>query len=635
MRRFWTSAGAMLLIGGLGYLSGTQWVGNLMVISLIVSLLYFFVLRPASFGFQNTVLPWLERQYDQFIKFALRWSGGIFVGTILLMFLSIFLISIRQPKIEFFPEADPVYVNAFVELPLGVDIEATNEVTRELETRILGRLTEYGEVVEAVLTQIGENTADPNQPPEPGFTPNKARITVNFVPYQERGGVSTAEIMEEIRRVVRGIPGVAISVDQNANGPPTGKPINLEISGEEIEDLVTIGDDVINYINDQGIPGIEQLQADIKLGKPELMVQVNREAARRYGLSTFAVASALRTSVYGKEVSKYKVGEDEYPIFIRLDEEDRNEVGELLAQRITFRDPSNGQISQVPISTVANVEYTSTYSSIKRKDLERVITVYSNVLDGYYPNEIIPEIDAALQDYDFPTGFSYEFTGEQQQQAEDTGFLLGAFVAALFFIFIIIVAQFNSISTPFIILLSVVFSTIGVLLGYFFFGGVISVIFTGVGVISLAGVVVNNAIVLIDYTKLLMKEKMVAQGLKKETDLALEDVREAIVRGGATRLRPVLLTAITTVLGLVPLAIGFNFNFFSFIARWDPQFFLGGDNTALWGPMAWTVIYGLVFATFLTLIVVPVMIWGVHRIKVGVRRYASPRRLDEVVDSNL
>ncbi|MEL6142350.1 MAG: efflux RND transporter permease subunit, partial [Bacteroidota bacterium] len=554
---------------------------------------------------------------------------------ILLMFLSIFLISIRQPKIEFFPEADPVYVNAFVELPLGVDIEATNEVTRELETRILGRLTEYGEVVEAVLTQIGENTADPNQPPEPGFTPNKARITVNFVPYQERGGVSTAEIMEEIRRVVRGIPGVAISVDQNANGPPTGKPINLEISGEEIEDLVTIGDDVINYINDQGIPGIEQLQADIKLGKPELMVQVNREAARRYGLSTFAVASALRTSVYGKEVSKYKVGEDEYPIFIRLDEEDRNEVGELLAQRITFRDPSNGQISQVPISTVANVEYTSTYSSIKRKDLERVITVYSNVLDGYYPNEIIPEIDAALQDYDFPTGFSYEFTGEQQQQAEDTGFLLGAFVAALFFIFIIIVAQFNSISTPFIILLSVVFSTIGVLLGYFFFGGVISVIFTGVGVISLAGVVVNNAIVLIDYTKLLMKEKMVAQGLKKETDLALEDVREAIVRGGATRLRPVLLTAITTVLGLVPLAIGFNFNFFSFIARWDPQFFLGGDNTALWGPMAWTVIYGLVFATFLTLIVVPVMIWGVHRIKVGVRRYASPRRLDEVVDSNL
>ncbi|MEL6357820.1 MAG: efflux RND transporter permease subunit, partial [Bacteroidota bacterium] len=324
VRRFWTSAGAMLLIGGLGYLSGTQWVGNLMVISLIVSLLYFFVLRPASFGFQNTVLPWLERQYDQFIKFALRWSGGIFVGTILLMFLSIFLISIRQPKIEFFPEADPVYVNAFVELPLGVDIEATNEVTRELETRILGRLTEYGEVVEAVLTQIGENTADPNQPPEPGFTPNKARITVNFVPYQERGGVSTAEIMEEIRRVVRGIPGVAISVDQNANGPPTGKPINLEISGEEIEDLVTIGDDVINYINDQGIPGIEQLQADIKLGKPELMVQVNREAARRYGLSTFAVASALRTSVYGKEVSKYKVGEDEYPFFIRLDEEDRN-----------------------------------------------------------------------------------------------------------------------------------------------------------------------------------------------------------------------------------------------------------------------------------------------------------------------
>jgi multidrug efflux pump len=318
-------------------------------------------------------------------------------------------------------------------------------------------------------------------------------------------------------------------------------------------------------------------------------------------------------------VSKYKLGEDEYPIFIRLKEEDRNQVGSLLNQRITFRDPTNGRISQVPISTVASVEYTSTYSSIKRKDLDRVITISSNVLDGYVGNSVVPQIEQALQGYDMPQGFNYAFTGEQQQQQEDLAFLLGAFVFALFLIFIIIVAQFNSISSPFIILTSVVLSLIGVLLGYFFFGGTLSIVFTGVGIISLAGVVVNNAIVLIDYTTLLMKERMEEQGLEKISDLELEDIRASIVDGGSTRLRPVLLTAITTVLGLIPLAIGFNFDFFSFIASWDGRYFLGGDNTAIWGPMAWTIIYGMVFATFLTLVVVPVMMWLIYKTRRSIK----------------
>ena len=613
------TAGALMLVGVIGLVAGATWLFNLMLVSTIVTLVYFFLLRPASFTFQDRFLPWLELKYNHFIGFALRYSKTMIFGTIGLLVLSLALTVLFPPKIVFFPEADPLYVNAFVELPLGSDIEATNETTKILENRILDMLKPYDSVVEAVLTQIGENTSDPNAPPEPGFTPNKARITVSFVPFRERGGVSTRQIMEEIRQVIRGLPGVKVSVDQNASGPATGKPINLEISGDDIDRLVTLGDEVTNFINAQGIPGIEQLSADIKLGKPELLVKVNREAARRYGLSTFQIASALRTSVYGKEISKYKLGEDEYPIYIRLDEADRNKVENLLNQRITFRDPSTGRITQVPISTVASVAYTSTYSSIKRKDLDRVITISSNVLDGYVANDIIPEIDAALQAYDFPQGFSYEFTGEQQQQQEDVGFLLGAFVFALFLIFIIIVAQFNSISSPFIILTSVILSTIGVLLGYFFFGGTFSVIFTGVGIISLAGVVVNNAIVLIDYTTLLMRQKVEEQGLDKIADLELSDIREAIIEGGATRLRPVLLTAITTVLGLIPLAVGFNFDFFSFIATWDGRLFIGGDNTAIWGPMAWTVIYGLSFATFLTLVVVPVMLWLLYKTRRGVR----------------
>ncbi|CAH1001665.1 Multidrug resistance protein MdtC [Neolewinella maritima] len=630
------TAAVMMTIGVIGLIAGVQWLFNLMVIATIVSVLYFFALRPVSFIFQDRFLPWLETKYKGLIDTSLRWGKTVLAGTFGLLILSFILTAVSPPTIEFFPTADPLYVNTFIELPLGSDIQATNEVSKEIEQRVLNLLKPYENVVESVLTQIGENTSDPNTPPEPGVTPNKARITISFVPFRERGEVSTAMLMEQIRETVQGIPGTKITVDQNASGPPTGKAINLEISGEDLNKLVPLGDDVINYINAQGIPGIEELSSDVKLGKPELLVKVNREVARRYGLSTFQIANALRTSVYGREVSQYKLGEDEYPIYIRLKEEDRNNVSRLLAQRITFRDPSNGRITQVPISTVAEVDYSSTYSSIKRKDLDRVITISSNVTEGYTGNDVVPQIAEAMEGYKLPASFSYEFTGEQQQQQEDLGFLLGAFVFALFLIFIIIVAQFNSISSPFIILTSVVLSLIGVLLGYFFFGGTLSIVFTGVGIISLAGVVVNNAIVLIDYTTLLMRERVEEQGLEKISDLDLADIRGAIVDGGSTRLRPVLLTAITTVLGLIPLAIGFNFDFFSFVASWDGRYFLGGDNTAIWGPMAWTIIYGMIFATFLTLVVVPVMMWLLYRGRRGIRtqlaRFSHEESEEEVYE---
>jgi multidrug efflux pump subunit AcrB len=476
-------------------------------------------------------------------------------------------------------------------------------------------VTPYRGIVEAVLSQIGENTSDPNSPPEPGASPNKGRITVSFVPSEERGGISTFQIMEEIRVAVRKFPGVEIVVDKNADGPATGKPINIEVSGEEMDDLAILTEKLISFINSKNIPGVEQLKADISIGKPELIVNVDREAARRYEVSTFEVANAIRTAVFGTEASKYKEGQEDYPIMVRLAEAYRNDIEDLLLQRIVL-----GNGTQVPLSAVADIEYSSTYSAVKRKNLDRAITIYSNVLQGYNANEIIAQIDDYLATYDFPEGVSYEFTGEQQQQAEDMSFLFGAFALALVTIFLMIVAQFNSFLSPIIIVLSILFSTIGVFLGYAFSGRSISVVFTGVGIISLAGVVVNNAIVLIDYIKLVTKEKVTARGLANAYQLEKAEIKEAIVLGGATRLRPVLLTAITTVLGLVPLAIGFNINFFTLVAELDPRIFIGGDNAAFWGPMAWTVIYGLVFATFLTLIVVPAMYWLSYRLTAWVRK---------------
>jgi len=607
----------MLLMAVAGHIIKIDWIRNLMLLAAAISALNFFVLRPGAFLFQNSMMPRLEKFYNRFVTFALDGIKPIlfFVGTFILLFASGLLFAVKTPKVTFFPSADPIYINTFIELPLGVDIEKTNKITKEVETKVLQILEKNEQIVEAVLTQIGENTSDPNQPPEPGLTPHKARITVNFVPTQDRGGVSTREILNEIRGSIKNYAGVKIFVDKNADGPPTGKPINLEIRGDNIDTLVTLTARVKALINNLPIEGIEGLNADVNIGKPELLIDIDRAAARRYELSTFSISDALRTSVFGKEVSKYKDGEDEHPIMLRLSEKYRNDENKLINQKVTFRNPANGQIVQVPISAVATFNYSSTYSSIRRLDGQRVITLSSNLLDGYNANEIVTELQNEMSSFDLPEGYTYEFTGEQQQQAEDMAFLGGALLLAVFLIFIILVTQFNSIISPFIVILSIVFSLIGVLLGYVLTGSTISVIFTGVGIISLAGVVVNNAIVLIDYINLLIRNKSDDQGLSSTDELPYHEIKNSIIEAGGTRLRPVLLTAITTVLGLIPLALGINFNFFTLISELDPQYFSGGDNTAMWGPMAWTIIYGLTFATFLTLVVIPVMYWLAYRAK--------------------
>lgn len=607
----------MLLLSAMGHLAGVDWFRNIMIIAAILSLLNYFVLNPLSLGFQERVIPLLERGYNKFINLCLRKKNSAI--TLLLTFVMLIgamgLFVKFMPKMTFFPEADPLYVNIFVDLPIGSDIEATNKVMIDLEKSVTKVIEPYEHIVEAVLTQIGENTSDPNSPPEPGVTPNKARMTVQFLEYKDRQGISSRKIMEDIREAIKGKPGVQIVVDQNAGGPPAGKPINLEIKGEEIDSLLVYSDNIVKHINAQNIAGIEGLEMDVELGKPELLVNINREAARKYGISTAQIATTLRTSVFGSEASKFKVGEDEYPIVIRLNNDYRNNISDLINQKITFRDQSSGRLLQVPISSVATFEYSSTYNAIRRVDSQRVITVSSNVIDGFNANEINAELKNIMEDYALADNYTYSFTGEQQQQAEDMSFLMGAFVAAIFLIFIILVTQFNSLITPFIIILSVVFSLIGVFLGYVITGKEFNILFSGVGIISLAGIVVNNAIVLVDYINLLIKRKRLELELESMNDMDKMDVMRCVIEGGATRLRPVLLTAITTVLGLIPLAIGFNFNFFSFVSSWDPQFFLGGDNTALWGPMAWTIIYGIIFATFLTLIVVPAMYWLAYRLK--------------------
>ncbi|WP_288371583.1 efflux RND transporter permease subunit [uncultured Algoriphagus sp.] len=614
-------AGIFLVLSIIFYLLGWTAFGSLALVASLLTVFNVFVLRKAIRWFQTVFLVNLENAYEKTLKFALKgWNPYFFfAGVNLLLILSLALLFVRSPKILFFPDNQPQLVNVFVEFPIGTDIEATDEFVDRMEDEVYQALDEFHPIIESFITQVGEGTGDPTEGPSNETTPHKAKITIGFVDYIDRQGVNTNRAMEVIRDLVEKYPGVLITVDKQRNGPPVGKAVNIEFIGENYEQLIDYVGKAKDYLEDQNIPGLEELKTDLSLGSPEVILDIDREKARRFGLSTSSIATELRTALFGLEVSKYKEGEDDYPIQLRLMDDYRYDINTLVNKKIGFRDKF-GTKREVPISAVADIQYGSTYGSVKRKDLEKVITMYSNVLDGYNPTEINQKIKTLMASYEVPDRIQVKFTGEQEEQAKSQEFLTRALGIAVSLIFLIIVAQFNSVTTPFIIMASVVLSTIGVFLGLVIFNMDFVVIMTGIGIISLAGVVVNNAIVLIDYTNLVRERRREELGVDKGAFLSYEDLIGSIVESGKTRLRPVLLTAITTVLGLIPLAIGMNINFGSLLSSFDPQFYIGGDNADFWGPMAWTVIFGLTFATFLTLVIVPVMYLLADKLNMAIRK---------------
>lgn len=584
------------------------WLGNILVAYAALMILNVWVLTPASIKFQRSFLPWVEARYNRTIDFALERRNPVWIllGTFFMLIFSFVLMGIFPPKTLYFPENEPKYVNVFIEFPTGTDIDATDRFTKQIEKKVIEIVAPYRTAVESVIANVGEGTGDPNDMSSIGEsdTPHKARITVNFVDFKYREGISTEHVLGQIRSGMSGFPGVSVTVAKNVDGPPAGKPVTIEITGDDIKTLVDIADRMKNYINESDIAGIEKLKHDIETGKPELIVDLDREKTRRFGLSTFSVADELRTSLFGKEISKYKEGEDDFEIQLRMDDKFRYDMDALMNKSVTFRDQTNGKMHQVPISAVANTRLSSTYGNVKRKDLKRIVTLSSNVLGSYNPTEINNQIKVALQDFEMPAGYEYKFAGEQEKQDEQMAFLMQSLLLAIFVIFLIIVAQFNKLTAPIIIMTSVLFSTIGVFLGLIIFQMEFVVMMTMVGIISLAGIVVNNSIVLIDFIEL--KRRRLAEETG-ETNQSIAVIIDTIKEAGRTRLRPVLLTAITTVLGLIPLAVGINIDFLKFFGQYDADFYLGGDSVMFWSPLAWTIIFGLVVATFLTLVVVPVM----------------------------
>ena len=608
-----------------------QWLPITLIIVLSSSLFVALVINPMLISLYMKIAPKkdkvtfvnkLENIYEKFLIKNLKGKKpyAIVVGTFALLFVAIGLMSTFPPKVLFFPNTEAKQVFVFLEYPIGTDIEDTNLLSKRIEADIENHLKKYekdGEnfLVTSVIGQVGEGTSDPSKGQSGGNTPNKARITVDFVKFQDRQGVSSEQVLIDIRNVINNYPGVRIVVDKPADGPPTGSPINLEIKGDDYELILETANNLKAFINAANIPGIEELKLDIDQGKPELLVSVDRQKARRLGVSTGQIGANLRTALYGKEVSTYKDLTDDYPINIRLNEKFRYNRTALLNQKITFRDQGSGQIKQVPISAIATTENQSSFSAVKRIDLDRVVTLYSNVLNDYNPTQVNDNIRELITDFEIPKGVNINFTGEQEKQAKEMAFLSKALLIAVSIIFLILVAQFNSATTPIIISISVFLSLIGVLFGLLIFRMDFVILMTMIGIISLAGIVVNNAIVLIDYINLIIARKRKELNLNSSEKLSSSQLLECVVEGGKTRLRPVLLTAMTTILGLLPLALGININFKTLVTELNPNFYIGGENVAFWGPMGWAIIYGLTFATFLTLVVVPILYYLINKIK--------------------
>ncbi len=622
------------ILGGLAIFfvlfQDTRAIGSLLAFICFLFWSYKYVIKNSAVKFQNTLLVKLENRYNEFLSFALAgFRPYLFLlGTISLFFVSILLMAIFPPKVEFFPDNEPQQILVYLEYPEGTDIKKTNETSMLIESEVYKVVNNskyidngYNFLVESAISQVGEGAGNPETDAGgTGEIPHKALITMTMREFKFRRGMSSEELRKEIQvELIEKFPGIAISVEKDSQGPPGGYPVNIEIYGEDYEQLIETAISMKNYLNQENIEGIEQLKIDVSRSKPGLEFNVDREKAGELGIPTGLVGQTIRNSIIGSKAGIYKLRGEDYEINVRFDEEFKNDINSIINQNIVFRDQSTGKTKEIPIASIVDQKNITSFSAIKHIDLQRVVTLYSSILAGSNANEIVNTAEIALSGYEAPQGVEYKFTGEIKQQSENQEFLSGALLTGIALIILLLVFQFNSISKPFIVLASIVLSFTGVFLGIVIFNLTFSILMTMLGIISLTGIIVNNAVVLIDYTQLLFDRKKIDLNMSKDEIIDKMTAMELVKTAGKARLKPVLLTAITTIFGLIPLAVGLNIDFFSLFANWNPNVYLGGDNVIFWGPLAWTVIFGITFATFLTLIIVPSMYYIIHLARIKLK----------------
>ncbi len=587
----------------LSYLGKNVGFGNFALTLFALYSLNRFVLYKWIKNFQEKTWPSVQNSYKKIISWTLvgRRPIGVLLATIVLLISSVVLTLVRSPKVVFFPKSEPNFSFTYIQMPIGTDQVYTDSITKIVENRIYEVVGDSNPMVESIISNVAIGAGNPTQF-EAGAQSHLGKVTVAFVPFAERNGESTQKYLDSIRSAIKGIPGAQVTTEQEQNGPPVGKPVNIEITGDEFDELILISGDIKRYLDSLQIPGIEELKTDLITNKPEILIEVNRERANREGISTAQIGQALRGAIFGFEASKFKAANEDYPIQLRYKFDQRNNINALMNLKITFRDMNmNGLLRSIPLASVATLKYSQTYGGINRKNQKRMVTLASNILTGYNANEIVDKVKKAVSHYALPSSVKVDMTGEQEQQKETGTFLGRALMISLGLIFLIMVTQFNSISKPIIIITEIAFSIIGVLLGFSIFNMQISIIMTGIGIVALAGIVVRNGILLVEFS-----DNLLEQGVP---------LKEALIEAGRTRMTPVILTASATMLGLVPLAVGLNMDFATLFSELNPHIHIGGDSVAFWGPLSWTLIFGLSFATFLTLILVPSMLLISYKLK--------------------
>jgi CzcA family heavy metal efflux pump len=521
------------------------------------------------------------RGYRRVLRGALRWRAAVLLGAVA-AFVGIFALyaatTLRHKGVEFFPTTEPDVANITIEAAGGAALQVSDDYVRRVERAV--RPFDEQHSIDNYVSNIGQRQGFGSAQGSVA-TSHLSYLTLQFPDWEHRNRRPTA-VMKELREQIKGIAGADVKLVAQQNGPPTGQPVNIEVRGQQFEPMLRVSEEIKRRIKD--VPGLVNLTDDFDRSRPEIRVLIDREQAARVGLSTRDIAQTVRTAFNGRKVSEYRVGKDEYDIVVRLDERFRLQPTDLAD--LYLNTPAGGV---VPLSELARVTTGPAYGAIKHIKLDRVITVSADAAEGSPGPVVLQRAQERLAGMALPEGISLKYTGEAEDLGEAQTFLEQAFLMALFLIFLVLVTQFNSIATPFIIMSSVILSLMGVFLGLMIHNLPFSVVMGGIGVISLAGVVVNNAIVLIDFINQLRK-----RGLS---------VDEAVVLAGMVRLRPVFLTAITTVLGLMPIALGMDIDFY----RWPRVIVFGSEGGSFWLPMALATIYGLSVATVLTLVVVPVL----------------------------
>jgi len=653
LKRIITMTSIMALLGVIVYLTAGEYraLGTLMIVTALMLWVYRLFLRKWANNFQTKTLPKLENWYERQLRSALSnkkpyWLIGATFSLLIVAVMAFGMsVASQRTKIEFFPDNKPNQIIVYIEYPQGTDIEKTNAITKEIESKVYAVLNDkqymdgdYNFLVESAVSQVGEGAGNPQSDGgSAAEMPHKGKITASMREYKYRRGADSELLRQKVQQALVGIyPGVLISVEKNADGPPAGAPINIEIEGNDYNELIATAERMRDFINSKNIPGIDELKIDVNKDKPGMQVVIDRKKAGELGVNASQVGQQVRNSIFGAKAGIYKENGEDYDIYVRFNEENRYNPSAVFNQRITFRDNS-GKIKEIPVSTLASHNNNSGFSAIKHKDVRRVATVYSALSPGYTDaGAIVAQVQNEMKTFEnLPKGIKIDYTGQIEEQNKQMAFLMGALFTGLGLIFFILIFQFNSVSKPTIIMIAILLSLIGVFGGLVITGNAFVIMMTMMGIISLAGIVVNNGVVLLDYAQLLIDRKKIEKGLDETEYLEKSDLFEAIIKAGKARLRPVLLTAITTILGLIPLAIGFNINFFTLFADFNPNIYMGGDNVVFWGPLAWTVIYGLMVATFLTLIAVPILFYLITLFKMWMRTRFADKPKENIIEETI